>query len=148
MHQISRVLHAVLECFRVGEIKGVQATDDEIELGKAIIYCSMQPFALECALKGLCQQLGIKFPKGREGHDLSVLFNILPLKHQEEIQENWNMWTLAGEMRGVTFEDHVKAHKDDFVQWRYLESTKLESSYLPWFAAIEAVHATRRGLQR
>ena len=60
MNQISRSVHAALEYYRVGDEGGVNATTDEIALGKGIIQCSMQPFALECAIKGLLQSAGVK----------------------------------------------------------------------------------------
>ena len=46
----------------------------------------------------------------------------------------------------MTFREFVEEHKNDFVQWRYLAGQRLESTYLTWFAAIEAVNMTTRSL--
>jgi hypothetical protein len=143
MNQISRSVHAALEYYRVGDEGGVNATTDEIALGKGIIQCSMQPFALECAIKGLLQALESSFPTK---HNLSILLNKLPPENQEEIQTNWAKWNLAEETQKMTFRKFVEEHKNDFVQWRYLAGQRLESTYLTWFAAIEAVNMTTGSL--
>ena len=142
MHHISRAAHAALEYYRIGTKENVNATPEEIEMGMGIIQSSMLPFALECALKGLLQALRISFPFT---HDLLCLFNKLPTEKQDEIQTNWTLWTLSPETQKTTFRDFIEMHKDDFAKWRYLEGKRLESCYMPWFVATEAVHATTRG---
>lgn len=143
MHHISRSVHAALEYYRVGTERAVNASPDEIAMGKGIIQCSMLAFALECALKGLLQALRKPFP-GK--HDLLLLFNELPIEKQEAIQAKWTEWTLTPEMRETTFRGFVEAHRADFVEWRYLECTRLENQYFWWFAATEAVNAVTRAV--
>ena len=144
MHHISRSVHAALEYYRVGTETAVNAGPDEIELGKGIIQCSMLAFALECALKGLLQALGQPFP-GK--HDLLLLFDKLPAEKREEIQAIWTEWTLNPEIQETTFRDFVEAHRNDFVEWRYLEGTRLENRYISWFAATGAVNAVTRAVK-
>ena len=143
MHHISRSVHAALEYYRVGTETAVNASPDEIEMGKGIIQCSMLAFALECALRGLFQALGKPFP-GK--HGLLALFDNLPKEHREEIQANWTEWTLTPEIQHTTFRGFVEAHRKDLVEWRYLEGTRLENRYMSWFAATEAVNAVARAV--
>ena len=141
MHHISHSVHAALEYYRTGTETAVNATPDEIEMGKGIIQCSMLAFALECGLKGVLQAMGVAFP-GK--HDLLALFDMLPVDKQEEIQANWANWTLIPETQETTFRSFIAAHTKDFVEWRYLESRRLECRYMPWFAATDAVNAVTR----
>ena len=143
MHHISRAVHAALEYYRIGTAKGVNANPDEIEVGKGIIQCSMLPFALECALKGLLQALGKTFPRT---HDLLSLFDKLPTENQEKIQTNWTAWGIFQETQKETFRDFIETHREDFVNWRYLEVNQLENKYMPWFSAIAAVNAVTKAV--
>ena len=143
MHHISRSVHAALEFYRIGTEAGVNATQDEIEMGKGIIQCSMLAFALECGLKGVLQAMGVPFP---QKHNLLSLFDRLPVERQEEIQANWANWTLIPETQETTFRSFIEAHRMDFLEWRYLEGRRLECRYMPWFAATEAVNAVTRAV--
>ena len=142
MHHISRAVHAALEYYRIGTETGVNATPNEIEMGKGIIQCSMLPFALECALKGLLQALGKTFPRT---HNLLSLFDKLPTEKQEKIQTNWTGY-LFPETPQTTFRDFIEPHRADFVNWRYLQGYQLENEYMPWFAAIAVVNAVTKAV--
>ena len=143
LYHVSRAVMGALEFFRIGTEQNVDATHDEIAIGKAIIQCSMRAFALECALKGVLQTLGISFPRE---HDLSRLFAELPQEFQHDIEANWKEWTLAPESQGMTFKTFTERHKRDFVEWRYLKGGELESNALSLFAATRAVNSIYRTL--
>ena len=137
MYYISRSIQAALEYSRVGDVRAVNATAHEINIGKGIITCSMQALGLECALKGLYQALKLPFAKK---HDLSLLFKRLPEEYREGIEAKWAELTLFPEVSETTFWDFIEFHKKDFEQWRYLDADKLESSYFGLYAATMAVH--------
>ena len=141
MHHLSRAVLGALEYYRIGEQRGVDATPDEVEVGKAVINSAMQAFGLECALKGLHQALGMNFPKT---HDLVNLFDGLPAANQAEIQARWAEWDLTPEPQAMTFRKFVEEHAGDFVAWRYLEGNRLENAPLGMLAAIMAVNAVTR----
>ena len=112
MHHLSRAVLGALEYYRIGDQRGVDASPDEVEVGKAVINSAMQAFGLECALKGLHQALGINFPRS---HDLTDLYDNLPVAKQAEIEANWAEWDLMPEPAAMTFREFVAGHHRDFV---------------------------------
>ncbi len=131
MNFISRSIAGTLEYYRVGTVENAATTEDEVAVGKGIIYCAMQAFALECALKGIYQALNQEFP---HTHDLFVLHNNLPKEIKQKMEDRWKGWHLK-EAHGTTFTEFVEQHKDDFVKWRYLDAAHLETAYLDFYAA-------------
>ena len=122
MNFISRSIAGTLEYYRVGTVENAATTEDEVEVGKGIIYCAMQAFALECALKGIYQALNLGFPRK---HDLLVLHDNLPKEIKQKMEDRWKCWHLK-EAHGTTFAEFVEQHKDDFVEWRYLHRHTLK----------------------
>lgn len=131
MNFISRSIAGTLEYYRVGTVENAATTGDEVATGKAIIYCAMQAFALECALKGIYQALNQEFPRK---HDLSALHANLPEEIKQKMEDRWKGWHFK-EAHGTTLAEFVEQHKDDFVEWRYLNAAHLETAYLDFYAA-------------
>ena len=144
MHLLSRAVLGALEYHRVGFEEAVAVDPAEIEMGKGVINCAMQAFSLECALKGVHQALGMAFPKS---HNLSFLFANLPSENRHAIETSWASWTLVPETGAMTFGEFVDEHRNDFVEWRYLTSARLESAYFGLFAATMAVNTVARDLK-
>ncbi len=139
---ISKSIAGTLEYYRVctteiGTVGNAATTEDEVTVGKGIINCTMQAFALECALKGIYQALGRKF---RHIHDLERLYEDLPRDTKQEIEESWKKWTIAPETAMMTFKEFVLDHNRDFEDWRYLQGKRLESAYFAYFAGTRAVN--------
>ncbi len=141
MHHLSRAVLGALEYYRIGDQRGVDATPDEVEVGKAVINSAMQAFGLECALKGLHQALGMNFPRT---HDLVDLYDNLPPANQAAIQARWAEWDLMLEPQAMTFRKFAEDHESDFVAWRYLEGNRLQNAPFGMFAAIMAVNGVTR----
>lgn len=75
-------------------------------------------FSIEMYLKAILQKAGLKYPKnGRDGHDLSKLYNLL--KDRKKETDAINAFVGKSKDGASLFEEFAKLHSQDFGNIRY-----------------------------
>ena len=75
---------------KIGAIKEKSSQVMSNELGDLVACTTNLGFAIELYLKALLIQLDLPVPQGREGHDLRVLYDKIPLPVRSIIEEVYN----------------------------------------------------------
>ena len=127
----------------LGEIKAQGIPDErrdrQVEIGMISIDTVMLSFALELALKGALQRTN-KEPA--RTHDLKDLYESLPEDDQGRISEQWGKQLfLSEEAKDMGPGCFFSLHREDFTNWRYLESPRMQIRDHDMYAAIMAVNA-------
>lgn len=105
----------------IGDAKSVNGSNDLDTLATGCDYVVnfVLPFAIELALKSLLLKEGKT--AGRI-HGLLDLYNKLPESTRNSLQDNY---IKNQKVERITFEKLLDNHKDDFINWRYLENAEL-----------------------
>ena len=127
----------------VGEIKAQGIPEERqsrlTDIGMTSINTVMLSFALELALKGALQR---EDKKPDRTHNLSDLYGCLTNESQERIVKEWReQLFLSKETKDIGPCYFFSLHQEDFANWRYLKSPKMEFRDHDMNAAIMAVNA-------
>ncbi|HDK7156456.1 TPA: hypothetical protein PTV43_001584 [Clostridium botulinum] len=96
---------------------------EALEIGCLYACNFLLPFAIELALKSLLMKCEIKYKKGKDGHNLKILFEQLKEDKRErglqtKIQRKYEE---LSDGLSDSIKDILSKHKLDFPQWRYLD---------------------------
>ncbi len=101
----------------------LSGNNQALELGLTLSSNILLPLAAELALKGLKQKDSSAYGYKRT-HDLLCLFESLSDATQEKLSMRFQRYMeddVKMKHRDSRMESFLEKHRDDFVQWRYLE---------------------------
>jgi len=119
-------------------MRGEKPTTLALDLGIQISNNILLPFAAELALKGLRQQETT--PDGFiKTHDLAKLFRDVSLGAQSRSDKRFRQYMSQDDetkYKNVDLWLFFEKHRNDFVEWRYLEDTE-EGSLVPVYKEFQ-----------
>ena len=96
--------------------------------GLALMCSWLRPYIAELCLKSLYQLETGKDQKNR--HDLIWLFGRLSCNTQKELEDSYREHISKFDAQCSELSDLLEAHKDHFINWRYLHEGKASGSEL------------------
>lgn len=89
------------------------------EAGCRYVTGFVLPLALELGLKSLLHKCALEPPRT---HNLSDLFDLLPVQTKDMVEQEYE--TAKEDQSAGSFRLLLEAHKNDFIEWRYLDDVK------------------------
>ncbi|WP_312648989.1 HEPN domain-containing protein [Aminipila sp.] len=103
-----------------GDAKSASGSNDldVLSIGCDYVVNFILPFALELALKSLLLKEG---QNADRIHGLINLYNNLPESTRNALEDNYFK---EQNVKSITIEKLLDNHKDDFINWRYLDNSE------------------------
>lgn len=109
----------------IGDAKSIDGNDgiNSLYLGCEITINFLLPFSIELALKAMLENEGIN-PK--KIHGIYDLYEKLPSNIKRDLN---NDFLFVKEIKNIAFDDLLKIHNKDFIEWRYLDNTSINNMH-------------------